>query len=67
MRCCADGLYQPNPGDSRRPLIDLDLVVTFLPALLLGVSIGASLRTKDQLVLVNLFVSYVNLRSALHD
>ena len=32
---------QTSPNDSSRPLADLDLVVTFLPALLLGVSVGA--------------------------
>ena len=38
----ADGLYHSSPNDSSRPLVDLDLVITFLPALLLGVSIGES-------------------------
>ena len=32
---------QTSPNDKTRPLADLDLVVTFLPALLLGVSVGA--------------------------
>lgn len=36
-------LLQTSPNDSSRPLADLDLVITFLPALLLGVSIGTSL------------------------
>ena len=34
------GLFQTHPNDSHRPLVDFDLALTFIPALLLGVSFG---------------------------
>lgn len=36
------GLSQPSPHDSRFPLVDLDIAIVFIPALLFGVSWGAS-------------------------
>lgn len=34
------GLLQTHPNDPHRPLVDFDLALTFIPALLLGVSFG---------------------------
>ena len=34
------GLIQTHPNDPNRPLVDFDLALTFIPALLLGVSFG---------------------------
>ncbi len=34
------GLVQTHPEDTRRPLVDFDIALTFIPALLLGVSFG---------------------------
>lgn len=34
------GLTQPSPHDARFPLVDMDIALTFLPALLMGVSFG---------------------------
>lgn len=34
------GLVQTHPTDPHRPLVDFDLALTFIPALLLGVSFG---------------------------
>lgn len=36
------GLIQTHPNDPSRPLVDFDVALTFIPALLLGVSFGAS-------------------------
>ncbi len=36
------GLIQTRPNDAHRPLVDFDLALTFIPALLLGVSFGVS-------------------------
>ena len=36
------GLLQTRPNDAHRPLVDFDLALTFIPALLLGVSFGVS-------------------------
>lgn len=37
------GLTHPRPDHSDRPLVDLDVALIFIPALLFGVSLGASL------------------------
>ena len=38
------GLVQTHPEDAGRPLVDFDIALTFIPALLLGVSfVGAPL------------------------
>ena len=37
------GLIQTHPNDPSRPLVDFDVALTFIPALLLGVSFGARL------------------------
>ena len=34
------GLVQTHPEDPGRPLVDFDIALTFIPALLLGVSFG---------------------------
>ena len=34
------GLSQPSPHDERYPLVDIDIALLFMPALLMGVSIG---------------------------
>jgi hypothetical protein len=34
------GLIQTHPNDPSRPLVDFDVALTFIPALLLGVSFG---------------------------
>ena len=36
------GLTHPRPGHPDRPLVDLDVALIFIPALLFGVSIGMS-------------------------
>ena len=40
------GLTHPRPGHPDRPLVDLDVALIFIPALLFGVSLGWPLLTE---------------------
>ena len=40
-------MLQLSPTHPDRPLVDLDLVITFVPALLFGVSFGAAAWRRD--------------------
>ena len=48
------GLIQTHPNDPSRPLVDFDVALTFIPALLLGVSFGENLLPKRPSLLAQL-------------
>lgn len=58
------GLIQTHPNDPSRPLVDFDVALTFIPALLLGVSFGANfpLQTKSSCLVAHALFEHFPLR-----